>query len=83
MDSNKLKGFFFPGNGVGGEPDYRFAEFFFQVTAMAPRTRTAVHNLFTKMKKLINLSVMCLVVIAAIAQEKANIEVSYKCESPN
>ncbi len=28
MDSNKVKGFFYPGNAVSGEPDYRFAEFF-------------------------------------------------------
>ncbi len=28
MDGNKLKGFFYPGNAVSGEPDYRVAEFF-------------------------------------------------------
>ena len=44
---------------------------------MAPRTRTAADNLPTKMKKLITLTVMCLVALAAIAQEKADIEVSY------
>ncbi len=27
MDSNKLKGFFYSGNTVNGEPGYRFAEF--------------------------------------------------------
>ncbi len=28
MDTNKLKGFFYPGNAVSGEPDYRLAEVF-------------------------------------------------------
>ena len=42
---------------------------------MAPRTRTAVHNLFKEMKKLITLTVMCLVAIAAVAQE--NLAVKY------
>lgn len=35
------------------------------------------------MKKLINLTVMCIVAIAALAQEKADILVSYECVSPN
>lgn len=26
MDSNKLKGFFYPGNAESGEPDYRLAK---------------------------------------------------------
>lgn len=35
------------------------------------------------MKKLLTLTVMCLVTIAAVAQEKADIIVSYECTSPN
>ncbi len=34
------------------------------------------------MKKLINLTVMCIVAIAALAQEKADILVSYECKTP-
>lgn len=47
---------------------------------MAPRTRTAVHNLFKEMKKLLTLTVMCLVAIAAVAQnvQQAQIKALYK-----
>ncbi len=44
---------------------------------MAPGTRTAIHNLFTKMKRLITSIILCFAAIAAMAQEKANICVSY------
>ncbi len=28
MEGNKVKGFFYSGNAMSGEPDYRIAEFF-------------------------------------------------------
>ncbi len=47
MDSNKVKGFFYPVNGVSGEPDYRFADFLCVLPKLLPMPLTKVFILLT------------------------------------
>ncbi len=42
MNTNKVKGFFYPGSAVSGEPDYRIAEYFVRSAKPLPILLTGV-----------------------------------------